>query len=305
MNQDCIEQFIENLKARGYARSSITNKKRNLYYFYSYLNTQDITDIKQVTSFIVEKYHQQLLKRKSQFTGKELSASILTQYLGVVKQHFQFLEKTKQILINPAQNICFPNQDKQLPRNVPTENQIQDILQQPNTTTHEGKKEKAILETLYSTGIRCQELINLNVQHIDLSQGLLNIKKGKGGKDRIVPVGKNACHAIEEYLKIRKQNKYENALFLTKDGKRYKTLSLGRVVQRHARQTGHTNITCHKIRHACATHMTKAGASIKMIQQILGHSSLNTTQIYTKVYPIDLKQAHQKSHPRAKAKNEK
>jgi integrase/recombinase XerD len=306
------QDFFDHLKARGFAPGSLVTKSRNLDEFLSFLTRQYILRLEDVTPTVIEDYHRHLLGRKSRVTGLPLSTSILVQYLGVVGQFFRHLVRRKRLLLDPSRHITLPRLTKSLPKNIPTEDDMEKILLNPDTSTPEGQRDRAILEVLYSTGIRLKELINLNVGNIDLVRGLLTVRRGKGGKDRVVPIGKSACAAVTAYLSIRSQFQitspgrkrppalYEAALFLNRDGGRLKPLSLGRLVRRHALAALDRPVSCHKFRHACATHMLRGGAHIRLVQDLLGHKNLNTTQLYTQVLPLDLKETHRRAHPRGK-----
>lgn len=164
----------------------------------------------------------------------------------------------------------------------------------------------AILEALYSTGIRTGELINLTLYDIDPQKGLLKINKGKGQKDRIVPIGKLACKYIKKYLrtarpKLQNSSK-DQTLFLTQRGNRFERANFGKIIQKYAKLANLKKRICpHSFRHTCATQMLEEGADIRYIQELLGHQSLQTTQIYTRVTIKDLKRIHSKFHPREKA----
>jgi integrase/recombinase XerD len=304
--------FFNSLKARGYAATSLLTKSRNLDEFLSFLTRQYIFHLEEVTPTVIEGYHRHLLGRKSRVTGLPLSASILIQYLGVVGQFFRHLLKRRRILLDPTLRLTLPREAKALPRHIPTESDMEKILLNPNPSTHIGKRDRALLEVLYSTAIRRRELVNLNVGDIDLVRGLLTVRGGKGGKDRMVPLGRRACQAVTAYLAIRPlfqglpaphhrpRLPYEAALFLNEDGRRLQSLSLGRLVRRHALEALGRPVSCHKFRHACATHMLKGGAHVRLVQDLLGHKDLNTTQLYTQVLPLDLKEAHRRAHPRGR-----
>ncbi len=224
-----------------------------------------------------------------------------------VKDFFGHLARRKQILFSPAQSLEIVYPPKSIPRDIPTEKEIEALLRASSRRTPDGLRDKALFELLYSTGIRRRELMRLHVQDVDLAEGLLTIRDGKGGKDRVVPVGRAACDALSQYLRVRHRipnghvtgGHYSTILFLTKSGP-LKDPTLTVLVREYMRRSNVRHTTCHVFRHACATHMLRGGADIRMVQELLGHARLTTTQLYTHVTPLDLKEAHRKHHPHGK-----
>jgi integrase/recombinase XerD len=189
------------------------------------------------------------------------------------------------------------------PRHVPDEKMILNLLSQPDEHTYHGIRDKAVLELLYSTGVRSKELLLLKVQDIDLKDSSLMILNGKGGRQRMVPFGKSAALALEKYLEVTRPHYLKNPnldiLFLSKLGGPLKEWGLYEIIKRYGAKSGHTKgMTAHTLRHACALHMLKGGAPIEAVQELLGHKRLSTTQIYTTLLPQDLKAVHEKFHPR-------
>ena len=216
-----------------------------------------------------------------------------------VCQFFKYLEKNYHIFHNPALKIDLPQQSKTLPRNTLTQEKIEKILQQPDTSTSLGIRDRAILEVLYSTAMRRAELVNLTMTDVDFSNQTIVITKGKGGKKRTTPRGKNALYWLEIYLNQVRQHLVANEnknLFLSQYGIPLNPNSLSIIVHDYIKSIGERG-SCHTFRHSTATIMLENGASIRHIQEILGHSSLDTTQIYTKVSIKKLKEVHDKTHP--------
>ena len=177
----------------------------------------------------------------------------------------------------------------------------QTIINQPDIETPMGLRGRAILETLYSTGIRRAELIHLKLYDVDLERGSLMVRGGKGGKDRLVPIGERACAWIRRYLnEVRPLLMIEldhGMLFVTDYGEAFEKNRLSDMVKKYVRHAGFTSGACHLFRHAMATHMLENGADIRYIQAMLGHSELSTTQIYTHVSITKLKEIHAATHP--------
>lgn len=185
-------------------------------------------------------------------------------------------------------------------RYTPTETEVLEILNKPDISTLRGIRDKAILELLYSSAVRRSELSAINIDHVNLKERTVRIIKGKGQKDRFIPMTRKAGEAIKIYLeKVRplySRNPNNKALFLGEWGRRLSAYMINEVVHEYAGFNG--RISAHSIRHATATHMLKRGANILYLQRLLGHSSPKTTQIYTKLYPKDLIRIYEKSHPR-------
>jgi len=186
---------------------------------------------------------------------------------------------------------------------VPTEKEVMDLLSKPDLDTVKGRRDKAILEVLYSSGLRREEMHNLNMDDIDFAENTVRVNQGKFKKDRIVPLGKVAKESVLVYIK-RSRSKWlkdarEKALFIARRGCRLSSCMIHVILKSYAENK---RITVHSLRHACATHMLKRGADIIHIQKLLGHSSPKTTEIYTRLFPNDLLVAYGKINLRAEIK---
>jgi len=193
-----------------------------------------------------------------------------------------------------------------LPRVGVSEGQAARLMEAPPQETNTGKRDRAILETLYGMGLRRGECARLDVADVDLAAGTLLVRDGKGRKDRMVPVPGRAAAALSVYLRdVRRQlvvNPHEPALFLTAWwGKRLSEVSLSFLLRRHAQVAGIANVHPHALRHACATHLLRGGADVRHVQAILGHKKLQTTSLYTRVVIEDLRQVVSRAHPRERA----
>ena len=185
-------------------------------------------------------------------------------------------------------------------RYVPTEQEVLTLLNNPDISTLKGMRDKAILELLYASALRRMEVANLNIEHINFEDRTVRVVRGKGDKDRIVPMTQKSCDTLRIYLEKGRPlyNRYpeEKALFLSERNKRLSMVMIGSIIKEYA--SFNPRISCHSLRHAAATHMLKRGANILYIQQFLGHSSPKTTQIYTRLYPKDLIEVYRRFHPR-------
>jgi integrase/recombinase XerD len=215
--------------------------------------------------------------------------------------------------------MLLPKVEKRLPRNVLTLEEARALLNAPNTQTKIGIRDKAILETFYSTGIRLEEMARLSVHDVDHRNGFVRVNKGKFAKDRVVPLGRKACDYVREYLdKVRlewvraavsaghERAVDERALWLSykRPHTPLKSQILEVMVKKYARLAGiQKKVTPHVWRHTCATHMVADGANVVYVQRLLGHRSLRTTQIYARTTIAEIKATHARAHPEARARN--
>jgi integrase/recombinase XerD len=254
-----------------------------------------------ITLKALEQYRRFLFqKRKADGTG--LKASTQNNHLCAVRVFCSWMARRNLILFNPASELDLPRREHLLPRNVISPDRMERIMALPNTIARQGIRDRAILETFYSTGIRRQELINLEVRDLDPDRGLLMIRQGKGGKDRMVPIGERACAWIVRYLREVRPffliGHESEALFITHGGRAFHPHSLNKLVRVYLRRAGIEGpASCHLLRHSMATAMLDNGADIRFIQAILGHEKLTTTQIYTRVSILKLKEVHARTHP--------
>jgi integrase/recombinase XerD len=225
-----------------------------------------------------------------------------------IKRFFEFLERANVIFINPAELIPEPRPSKGLPKNILSREEALKILEQPNLSTMTGVRDRAILEVFYSTGIRLEELASLTIYDADLQGAMLRVNMGKGKKDRVVPLGRHAVRFLREYVtKVRphftRKNRTERRLFMDAYGKPLSKQMISILVRRYARAAGiEKKVTAHTFRHTFATELVRGGADITAVQKMLGHSDLDTTQIYLRMAGVDIKAAHGKSHPREREK---
>ena len=232
--------------------------------------------------------------------GKRLSWSTQRGRLSILKHWFSWLTKQNVIIHNPASEIELPRMEKRLPTEALTLTQIESLLSVPNITDPLGVRDRTMLELFYSSGLRRSELCRLEMSDLNTERGTLTVRRGKGNKDRVVPVGIRALHWLERYLKeVRSRlclDTRTQALFLSGYGEAFNADVLSRMVSQWMAQVG-VRGSCHLLRHTCATHMLEGGADIRYIQQLLGHEKLETTAIYTEVSIKQLKEVHARCHP--------
>jgi len=203
---------------------------------------------------------------------------------------------------NPAIGVATPKRDKRLPKFLDVQ-EITHLLEAPAKNTWEEKRDRSILETLYSSGLRVSELVGLNHDDVDFFSGLVRVR-GKGKKERIVPVGQMALQAIQEYAKKRPPREIDSGLkkplFMNRSGGRLTDRSVRRMILKYVQRASlKKEVSPHTLRHSFATHMLDRGADLRSVQELLGHENLSTTQIYTHVTTKRLKEAYDAAHPRA------
>jgi len=295
-------KFTEWMQVKGWSERTLESYRSNVAFFINFLlaetsveNLLDI-DAKILSGFQTFLFHTETKR------GKRLSLSSQHTKLVAVRSFFRFLFETDALLFDPSVVLNLPKKRKNLPKGVMSEQQIEKLLQQPDTNTTLGLRDRAILETLYSGGIRNSELRNLNIYDVDFNQLQLSIIKGKNAKGRVVPLGEIAADFIKEYLiTARPQLAAENInlLFVSKNGLQLTKANLIWTFEKYVKQASlEAHFTPHSLRHSCATHMLRHGADIRYIQEMLGHASVATTQIYTKVEVSDLRAIHRQCHPR-------
>ncbi len=228
-----------------------------------------------------------------------LSRASIARTLSALRSFFKFLVREQLVHTNPLAGIATPKKEKKLPVFM-HEAEVLKLIEAPAGDLL-GLRDKAILETLYSTGMRVSELVGMDVDNCDLVGGVVKIF-GKGKKERLALIGNKASKVINEYIRASKsmRSRETKAIFLSKHGKRMSDRSVRRVVDFYVKKVSlHNDISPHTFRHSFATHLLNRGADLRSVQELLGHASLSTTQIYTHVSTERMKEAYQKAHPRA------
>ena len=231
---------------------------------------------------------------------KQYSRKTIARRLAALRTYFRFLCREKYCQTNPARVLRTPKLEMRLPKFLYPE-EMTTLIDTTGTANILGLRDKAILESLYSSGMRVSELVSLNITDIEFERGMARVM-GKGRKERLVPLGSYALSAINAYLDIRDnplQGKQESAIFLNHRGKRITDRGVRLLIHKITQAQGFENISPHTMRHTFATHMLNNGADLRIVQELLGHVSLSTTQIYTHVTKERLKTVYNKAHPRA------
>ncbi len=315
MNSSSLKQlldtFIDFLSAeKGYSENTCRAYMHDLEDFISYYianralaityeddNYGDIDtgDVAAISGLIIRSYLGFLHKRK-------IKKSTVARKLSSIRSFFKFLEKHGVISENPADSIITPKQDKPVPRYLTVDDMFR-LLDSVKTETLTGKRNRALLETMYSTGIRVSELVGLNTDNIDFSGKVVRVT-GKGNVERIVPIGKKALDIIKDYRVNLQQSKgigfnSNGPLFLNNNKGRLTARSVARILDKSARSAGLSSpVAPHDLRHTFATHMLDAGLDLRVVQEMLGHKQLSTTQRYTHVSIDRLMAAYDSAHPR-------
>jgi len=298
------EKYRQHLTILNYAPLTIKGYLFYLNRFIKYLGEINITEIAAVTRDVVRDYQTHLYEAIN-YKGQPNGVFYQNNNVKVVKSFFRFLKENDYLAGDPAKDITYAKVPKRLPRSILSGSEAKKVIHGSNTKTALGYRDRTILEVLYSTGIRNQELINLLLTDVDYTEGLIRINSGKGDKDRVVPIGKIACRYIENYVKAVRpmlvKNPTNNHLFITIKGNTLAHTVPGQAIRRSNRKAKlKKNITPHTFRHTCATLMLRNKANIRHIQELLGHATLGSTQVYTSVTITDLKEVHSKCHPREK-----
>jgi integrase/recombinase XerD len=299
-----VDEWLGNQERRNYAKRTVDKNRWCLKDFLSWCQERDLTDPATITKPILESY-QRYLYHYRKANGKPLGVSTQRDRLGTLQRFFRWLCKDNRLPANPAADLELPRKPaKTLPKAL-SESEIANLFAMPDTSDVLGIRDRCMLELLYSSGMRRSELTNLDLEDIDLDKATVTIRKGKGGRSRVAPLGERAVHWLERYRDESRPrlelDQGERAFFLSGYGERLNPNYVGNWVKRTMVQAGIDRAgSCHLLRHSCATHMHDNGASIRYIQILLGHSSLETTQIYTEVSIAKLQEVHARTHPHGK-----
>jgi integrase/recombinase XerD len=299
--QSLLDGHVEALQVRNYSDQTLSNRRKTISRFARWCIERGVTRPSDVTKPIIERYQRHLYHFRSE-NDKPLSFSAQHQYLSHVRAWFKWLTRKNFLLFNPASEIELPKLGHRLPKAVLSAVEAERVLNVPNTNEPLGLRDRAMLETFYSTGMRRRELAGLLIDDIDTERRTVFIREGKGRKDRMVPIGKRAVAWITRYLEDARgallMDFQERTLFLTRDGTPIGLDSLSELVRRHIIASGIEKPgSCHLFRHTMATLMLEHGADIRYIQAMLGHAQLSTTEVYTQVSIRKLQQIHDLTHP--------
>ena len=287
-NKDVLKDYLDYLQIdKKYSANTIASYQSNLEHYYTFVKNEIYISKEEILSFI------ETLKKE----GK--SSRTIAHYVTVLREFYKFLEREKKIDTNPSIYLEQPKLKKSLPH-VLSEEEVKLLLEIPLHTVYDFRN-KAMLEVLYSSGLRISELLNIMVQDLNLEECTLKVM-GKGSKERMVPLGDYAIAALTIYLydyrsSLLKRNK-SDYLFLNCRGSKMSRQAFFKILKQLALERGlQTDFSPHTLRHSFATHLLKYGADLRSIQELLGHASLATTQIYTHVISEQMKEDYKKAHP--------
>lgn len=305
--QILVEDFLQYLRhERGQSEHTQKTYAALLNKFVAWAQEQKITDWKSVEvshlmSFLMHERERPLANHDADSARKLSSESIYLE-IAALRAFYRFAENEKLLPVNTAENLSLPRRWKRLPKAL-TDAEITSLLAPENPETPQSLCDQAILELAYASGLRLAELRNTRLEQLHLDGGFINVI-GKGNKERVVPLGRKAVAAINRYLEAGRPKlvtpRSTANLFLTNRGTPFAAVTLwSRIKKRAKRACISRNITPHMLRHSFATHLLEHGADLRVIQELLGHASISTTEIYTHVTGNRLREVHQKFHPRA------
>jgi integrase/recombinase XerD len=301
-------EYLNWMEQTHHSSQTIEVRGRLLEYFFRWCDERGLINIEEISRSIVESYQRYLFKYRKA-NGEALVISSQTKRLTAVRAFYKYLSSKHYVVYNPAADIHLPKATFRLPRQIFSPEEVEQVMIQPDLNTPEGLRDRAILELFYSTGMRRMELANLTIYDVEASRQIVFIKEGKGRKDRVVPIGERALGWLIKYQENTREklilNRDEPALFVGIHGEpicnAYITELCGRYIKKA--DLGKKG-SCHIFRHTMATLMLENGADIRFIQEILGHSSLRTTQLYTQVSIKQLQSVHKLTHPASLSKTE-
>ena len=299
--QKAIDEFVRTLVSRGLSEHTITAYKNDLLQLANFLSKyfeDNSVKVDQITRLFLRDFlrHLSVNNRNNRTLARKATT---------MKSFFQFCEKNKYLLKNPASNLHIPKFEKHLPKCF-SEKEMEELLNIPDLSSKFGIRNRAILELIYSSGLRISEIASCKIGQIDLQEKLIRVI-GKGNKERIVPISSKAKIAIRNYLNTRDQFKSRfsvDSFFLSKSGRSLSSNEIREILSRYldlvARTKGYSP---HSIRHSFATHLLARGADLRAVQEMLGHTNLSTTEIYTHLTLKDLKKVYEQAHPRSDKKD--
>jgi tyrosine recombinase XerC len=299
MIEKLILEFMAKLEhEKGFSVHTLRAYHKDLLQFDAFLKDEKRNNLKEINHLLLRKFLALL-------RSKDYTKATIARKLASLRSFFKFLIREGELVSNPFEMLRTPKQEKKLPHFLSI-NEVDVLLKAPDCSNVMGLRDMAILETLYSTGIRVSELVGLDENDIDFFGGMIKVQ-GKGKKERLVPIGSHAIKAINEYVDSKSKSKKDarkkvsrsDPLFLNKFGGRLTARSVARSLDKYIKMSGGNLLTSpHTFRHSFATHLLDKGADLRAVQELLGHSNLSTTQVYTHITTERLRSVYEKSHPR-------
>ena len=298
-----VGRYLGWLEGRGYSESGLWTRRADLKEFCDWCAEREIRHPTELNRTAIDLYQQHIFHRPKA-DGEPLSLHTQRKKLGVLAKYCKWLARERLVETDPASELELPRRGIRLPKAVLTAEEAESVLAVPDIETVLGLRDRAILEVLYTTGIRRSELINLDLEHVELARGVISIRKGKGDKDRFVPLAERTAAWMRKYLVESRPRlmvyRNQRAIFLSGRGNRLARNYLTELVRKAIEASGiDKRGGCHLFRHTAATLMLEGGADLRFIQQLLGHADVKTTQVYTRVSLHRLKAVHAATHPGA------
>src|SRR3990172_1576125 len=296
-----IVEHVAVLEAKHYAATTVRSRRRDLIHFARWCGVRGLEGPCELTLPVLERYRHTLFHTRKT-NGQPLGWGAQTQKLLAVKQFLRWATRMHVIGCDVGAALGLPRRPQHLPRGVLSVSEVERVLAAPDLADPMGLRDRAILETLYSTGMRRLELIHLALPDVDAERGVVYIREGKGKKDRVVPIGERALDWLQRYRdEVRPLHALEpdpRTVFLTRRGQPLATNRLTELVHRYVSRAGIQKTgSCHLFLHTIATLMLENGADVRYLQALLGHAQLSTTELYTRVSITQLKAVHQRTHP--------
>jgi len=293
--KELINTFLDYLSVeRGLSNNTIISYREDLNTYMDFLANSHIEALSKITKSDIAHF---MLRQKD----KGIAANSIARRLAAIRMFHRFLVRERITVVDPTDLIDSPKLWKKIPDTLSL-NEVEALISQPDIRDKQGIRDKAILETLYATGMRVSEAANIKIENLNLDIGFLRCT-GKGNKERVIPLGKKAIASIKRYMEVSRphflRGKTSDFLFLNRFGKKISRQSLWKLIKRYAKSARiKKSIRPHTLRHSFATHLLERGADLRSVQEMLGHANISTTQIYTHINKDRLKTIHRMFHPR-------
>ena len=302
-------KFTRSLLIEGKSKVTAGDYSRHIDVFLDYMEKNGLEEMTDVTKNTLKGFQTYLFTKHKSRAGKKLKLNSQHNILCSIKSFFCFLIQNDHIMVDPASSITLPKIKKSLPKDILTEKEMKRLLETPDTNKARGYQERVVIELLYGTGIRNSEARFIKLVEVDLDDRVIFISNGKGGKDRVVPINKILRKYLKKFINDKRPLLIGSVdteyLLVGVADKAWGKDRILKLVQKYVKKANiRKHITTHSLRHTCASHLQKNNAPIRVIQEILGHVSLNTTQIYTHVDASQLKDVIDKFHPRRDVEGE-
>ena len=299
--QEVFNKYINYLEAeRNASPYTVRNYTTDLLDFFQFLKTKGVGSLKEVDRHVLRDYLSHLMEqgRVKASTARKLSA---------IRSFYKYLLRERMVAANPIATTASPKLDRRLPSFL-TQEEIEQLLEAPDLSKPQGQRDRALIELLYASGLRVSELVNLNLEQVDLHTREIRVR-GKGSKERMVLMGKPAATALNAYLNQGRPSllgeKRSNAIFLNRYGQRIMERRVQKIIQEYAERAGiDKRVHPHMLRHTFATHLLDGSADLRVVQELLGHANLSSTQIYTHITKSQARKVYLSAHPMAQNKDD-